>query len=519
MEIEPSSAKVTSREKQNQTPKLETLLEKLKLQGSIPNKERVFRAYNLIAERYQLPETFLDDEVNQTLLLGVCQKFTESTDPLFKQRLKGYIRYLVAPSMGRERFDATEIFGKGDIRGGLDKESQDKYIDSVTDTESTSSFKDIYRQALEEAQEAWLKKGYQLNLDTRIVSDDQLSFKSKTGGTGFVNVPDQEKLNSREVEPKITFVLLKGVSDKVEFVKHELYHLKDYFDFIRRGKGGAVLEGLDELHTEYSVGNYTEDKKEGSAYFVLKNFWNKASHMGNMDFGIIKDRKQAIEKISENFGLDGMLTFSLQDAQSSGSFSRFETFYSNPDRTVVELLIAKSKTELRKNLKSENLYKLLENIPKLLQELKYMMTPQEGDFNPKYLSIYDFITSNDKDTYSHSKKISPEKSRELVIAYTQAIALSELAHQKELKELPQEFEEIISLLKEIPYKRKKPNFNLETFIKDKLNKDRPFSKNEDELVENTYKSLYYSLTKDLEGIDYAFSIETQLSKSKYYALF
>jgi len=128
METEIREPKIKSREKQDHSPTLEALIEKHKLQGTIPNKERVFRAYNLIAERYQLPETFLDDEVNQTLLLGACQKYTESSDPIFRDRLKRYFRTLIAPSMGKERFDVKEIWGETDTRTGVKPEDLEDYL-------------------------------------------------------------------------------------------------------------------------------------------------------------------------------------------------------------------------------------------------------------------------------------------------------------------------------------------------------------------------------------------------------
>lgn len=171
------------------------------------------------------------------------------------------------------------------------------------------------------------------------------------------------------------------------------------------------------------------------------------------------------------------------------------------------MLIAKEKVNLRKNLAPGDLNKVLEGTSDLLRELEFLMNPAQEQTKQEYLSIYDFIISGDVPLYAHSKRFPPEKARELMKAYSQAVAFTEMYHQKEIEGMTDLYEQYVNLLGKLPHRRKNPNFNIDSYVETRIEQDGPYAKNEVELTENIYKSLIYGLIRDINGVDFAFSLQ------------
>lgn len=502
------------------------LIDKFELTGVIPNIEKVIKTSREIAERYKVPESFLDDEVNLSLLLGCGQKLTESTDPLYRKRIEGLSQRLVARSAEKGTLDIEELWGLEPERAGLNEEGRKEYIKSKADPQATAEFIENHSTSITKAKEIWKAKGYDLDVKVTIVSDDVYEFRKKTRAAGFITVPDKNELSSTGGPVKIEFVLLKGYSDNDSVVKHEIYHIEDYWGFIRRGYQSTVLEGLDELHTENAVGNYkgdhSKDPFSNSCYFSLKTFWDKVSYNGDIDFNIIKDRQGAIETIAKNFGLDGLVDFTLMHAHGDGKFAIFETFYRDPERPIMDMLISKEKNNLRRSGGSKNLSDQGIEMVNFLRDFKRYCEPVADFWSPYYSSVYDLIPTKEGRVFSASPveesgdslDLPNESAKKAVLAYAKALAFAELYHRGEISNQPQLYEQIINTLGEIPHERTRPGYSVESDIRKEYERGKGYASSEDELYKDIYSHLYYRLVSDLSGIDFVFSLQNPTTREQ-----
>ena len=456
---------------------------------SNPQKERILKAYKLLVERYKLPEDFLQDEVNQSLLLGACQKLIESTNPIYKKRIKSFIQVLVAPAMTSQRFDPSSLWGRALSKGDRSDEEVETFINSIKDALATEQFKEKHRDLIERSKEAWKKRGYNLDLEVTVVDDKDRNFAKVTGAKAYINPPELKDIQNRE-DIKFPFVVVKGRGAEEEgTIRHELYHVEDYFDFIRRGLEGTVLESLDELHTEYMSGNYNSFD-----YDNVKKFWNKLSYSGDLDFDLLSDRKKTIKEIVSRFGFEGLMSFCLMAPYNMKSRKKDEIFINEPERIIVEMLVAKEKLNLRKDIQEQ---KSINEIILRFKELVSLI--HADDISPENKTIYDFIKS--KSMYD------TDKSKELLICYTKLMAFAELYYTKEITGMENEYQNVISLLREIPHKRRIVDFNLESHINSKIESEKQFNQNLKEIEKNIYQNLFFELCNELTDIQYINFIE------------
>jgi len=467
-------------------------------------EQRVKRALEAVINWYKLPETFINDSVNLALLEGACEKILNSQDPLYKKRIKNFIKALASNESGKNRLpiDKDRIGVEG--RGVLSPEEQDRYLQSIKDENATEDFVLKYGEKIKKAIASWKQKGYDLEIETFVVNVDSSEFYSKTGGAAFVDVPSQTdlKLDSKN---KVTFALIKGKSDNEKFVNHELYHVEDYFDFIRRGKDGFILESLDELHTEYMVRNYSNDTEITGGYHSIKDFWNKLSFVGDLDFNLLTDRKKLLEKVVEEFGKEGLISFCLIGAQPNGQKKLFETFINKNERAILEMLISKEKNNIN-NLNNYSRNSLID-INSSLKELKDLLTPNEGDVLPEFKSIYDLIQSKNKNLFFRNELVSANKTKNLLSAYCKACAYLEKYYSNETTKDEELYKLILESINQIPFRKKNPYLSLNDEIIKKVNDSKKYNSFEnDQALERVSKKLFFDLCYELGSIDFAFSL-------------
>ncbi len=504
--------------------KAKELIAKFDVERNIPNTDEVIDAVEKKIEGYKLPEAFFNDEVNMALLIGCGQKLTESSDPIYKKRIENLIKRLVAPSVAEGTLDIGELWGDKPERGDLDEEKKKEYIDSKVDAEATEVFNTENADQILKAKTSWKLRGYDLAINTKIVSDDVMEFRRKTRAAGFINVPDKNELSPNSGKAEVNFVLLKGYSDKPNFVRHELYHVGDYWNFIRRGYQSSVFESLDELHTEYGAGNYKEGHSKepfgDSAYFTLKQFWDDLSFAGDLDFNLIADRKATIETITKNFGFDGLVDFTLMHAHGDGKFTIFETFYRDHERPIMDMLISKGKISLRKAMEAGDLQRSVSQLVSTLDDLQKYTTPSEDYWYPKYKSIYDLTPSEEGKVYAASAlesgntEIPNEEAKRVVNGYAEALAFAEMCHNGEISGQESLYKSVINALSKIPHHREKVDFSPEQYVKNQFERSREFGTSDEEVYHDVYSGLYINLVNDMTGIDFAFSLGNQKTRNQ-----
>ncbi|MEK7061432.1 MAG: hypothetical protein AAB954_02120 [Patescibacteria group bacterium] len=488
------------------------LVGKLGLTDGISNLDKVLETSKGIIEKYKIPESVYDDEVNLALILGCSQKLTEATDPMYLKRPESLIKRLVSPSIEKGIIDEEELWGQGPERAGLNEADIKEYVKSKIDIEATAQFIELHKESFNEARKRWKEKGFDLEIGVTIVGDDVYEFRQKTRSGGFINVPSKGELPKEGGPAKVEFVLLKGYSDKENFVRHELYHIEDYWGFIRRGYQESVLESLDELHTEYSAGNYNEDHSKDpfgdSSYFTLKQYWDKLSYVGDLDFNLIKDRSATIETIAKNFGLDGLVDFALKYAHGNGRSSIFETFYDYEDRPILDILVSKEKLNLRKLRVSGGSEDVMQEAMQSLDRLKKYTTPSKEGWYPKYKSVYELIPSKEGKVWSADNiELTNDDAKQMLIAYARALALTELCYQGEIRGEEVLYNKTIEALAQIPHHRTNPDFSIEGHVKKEYERNKEFANSDDELYQDIYNRLYIDLVSNMTGIDFVFSLQ------------
>lgn len=504
----------------------DALISKLKLSDALPNKNKVIETSKTLVEKYKVPESFLDDDINLALVLGCGQKITESTDPLYRKRIENFIQRLVSPVAEEGVLDKDELWGVEPERGGLDESKIREYIESKVDPEATTQFLEKHKDEIDKAKEVWKTKGYDLSVNVKIVSDEIYEFRKKTRSAGFIIVPSEDELPKGGGVANIEFVLLKNYSDKDNFASHEIYHVIDYWGMVRRGYQKGILEGLDELHTEHAVGNYRPDHSEDpfgdSNYFTLKEFWDTLSYNGDIDFNLLNDRTKLLNTIASEFGLDGLVDFTLMHAHGDGKATIFETFYKESQRPIMDMLIAREKIKIRRLGKSGNFGDALAGVPEALSNLKRFSVSTE-DWLPKNRSIYELLPTKQGKVYAASPvpesnggtQIPNELAKNTVSGYATAIAFTELCYTGEIKDNSALYEETLTALSEIPHQRSRPDFIAEKHINKEYERGKSYANNDNELYKDIYSTLYYNLVSEMPGIDFVFELQNPKLREQF----
>lgn len=501
------------------------LYDKFGLTGAVPNIEVVIEDTRKFCETHGLSDEFLDDEVNLGLLLGCSQKLREATDPRYRRRMEDFERRLIAPVVKNGVLDSKELWGSGSERAGLQKKEAKAYVVSKTDQIATQTFIEKYTPQIARCKGVWKEKGYDLDIQVHIVADDVMEFRRKLRAGGYVQVPEKEELPTGGGDAVIELVLLQNYSaEKDNMVRHELYHIEDYWGFIRRGYQGSILEGVDELHTEFAAGNYDEnhskDPFSDSTYFTLKEFWDKLSYVGDLDFNLIADRNRLVEDVARNYGLDGLVDFSLMYAHEDGKSSIFETFYNDHERPIMDLLIAKEKLNLRRAIKNGQIDSVMADTAQVVIELGEHCTPADNYWSPKYISVYDILPSKDGKVWSvkpakdGNNQLENDKAKKMVVGYTKALAYAELFYQGEIEGQEDVYRSVITSLDSVPHRRSKVNFTPDLAVSQGFEFSRPYKDNDDECYKDIIQGMYFGLTLDMKGVDFVFSLQNPQTRGQ-----
>lgn len=501
------------------------LYNKFGLIGTIPNIEVVIEDTRKFSETHGLSDEFLNDEINLELLLGCAQKLREATDPRYRRRIEDFERRLVAPVVKNGILDSKELWGSGSERAGLEKEEAKVYVASKKDHAATQAFIEKYTPQITRCKEAWKSKGYDLDVQVHIVADDVMEFRRNLRAGGYVQVPEKEELPTGNGNATIELVLLQNYSaEKDNMVRHEFYHVEDYWGFVRRGYQGSILESVDELHTEFAAGNYDEnhskDPFSDSAYFTLKEFWDKLSYVGDLDFNLLANRNRLVEDVARNYGLDGLVDFSLIYAHGDGKTSIFETFYNDHERPIMDLLIAREKLNLRRAIKNNEINSIMTDTAQVVIELGEHCTPADNYWSPKYISVYDILPSKDgkvwsvKPTKDGNTQLENDKAKKMVVGYTRAIAYAELYHQGEIDGQEDVYRSVITSLESVPHRRSKVNFTPDLKVSQEFEISRSYKENDDECYKDIIHGMYFDLTNDMTGIDFAFSLQNPQTRGQ-----
>ncbi len=488
---------------------------KYRLKDAIPNFGVVTEFARQIVEPYQIPETFWADDVNMGTLLGLSQKMVESTDPLYKRRMEGCVKRLIAPVAAGGTIDTEALWGKGPESGSLDDQASRDYIAAHLDDDATMQFLSRHADEISRCQEIWAAKGCQLDVQVYIVSDTVMEFKRNLRAGGYIRSPEEE--DYKKGQATVEMVLLKGYSDNRDgMVRHELYHVEDFGRYVRRGHGGKILENLDELHTEYAAGNYkadhSKDPFEGensSNYFNLKEFWDKLTFVADLDFNLLADRQGLLSTITHDFGFEGLAIFAMQSATGSGRSSMFESLFKEDDRVLMEMLIARSKIKLRRTPN-------IGNLAGQIDSLSQFATPKESeDAGNKYKSVYDLIPTAEGKTYS-ARIIDPDAwtrvdnaiAKEAVLTFADGLAAADLQERGEIRLDDRNYAEILEVLGHIPHHREQGDFNFKDYVDYQLELERKWhSGEEQDPIKHVAQSLYYDLVNDLDDVNLVFSLD------------
>lgn len=473
-------------------------------------------------KQYQVPDSFIEDDINLALILGCSQKLVESTDSDYRSRVENFQKRIIASVIPEGLIDEENLWGKDSDRAGMNNEDTDRYIADKNDPDATREFLEKYTGELNKCKAVWKAKGYDLIIEPYIVNDETGQFQNKTKSRGFVHVPDRKKIIDPEYKPTLKIVLEKGGSAESSYmIRHELYHVEDYFDLYRRGYQSGIFELIDELHTEYTVVNYTEgqvnDPEEmKGAYWSAKRFWDKLSFIEDLDFNLLGDRRQLLDTVITEYGVDGLIDFSLVYAHGGGKIRAFETFYNEPDRGVLAVILAGQKLKLRKAQVSGNIDSDITQIVQDIKTLAEYLTPNEGtSVTNNYIHIYDLVP-NSHDKFWAARIINPETYssqadnrilKELILSFTKGLAIAEVASQgvSPLKE--RDYRLLIDSLAGVPFHKREVNFTVEGFIK----KRKQYSRETDQesLNKYAYFKLFQDLSMDLTSVEITSHLQNQ----------
>jgi hypothetical protein len=480
------------------------LSQKYGLEGCLGDTGRILEVTCEIIDHYQIPETFLEDDVNFGLIIGSAQKLLETQDPFYQQRIKNFLDCLVQPVVAKGT-SITELKWNDPESNNNGEESSLIYASQYVDREMSQAVYKKLEPTINECKVVWEIHGFNLDVEVMVVDRSKTDFKINTGASGFIHISDENSQNANGSERKVTIVLPKDETDNEDLLIHELFHIRDKFDMVRRGYKGRIFENIDELHTEFAVGNYGGEKKRQdknlSSYLSLKNFWHKIIRCSNLRIEMLGDRNNLFNQIITEFGFEGLTDLAMLNAHSAGKSSEFETLYISSDRALLAMLIAREKISLRKN-KLPNIDNLGKNIEILGQ---WLMPESDKYIHPRYKTYFSLIPNTH--TTGENVRINSEKSeyiasfseiKDVVLSYPVALAYLELIATGELSSSnsDQILQEILGI---IPFKREKIDYDPEESSLYFATKD---GKVVEEYVIYNIEDMYLHLVSDIEGIDF-----------------
>jgi len=497
--------------------KADDLYTKFGLTEAIPNKDQVVeKAYSMLQE-YQVPEDFCDDEVNLGLVLGCAEKLVEHKTGSYKDRVNNLFLRLIEPVVGK-RINSDNLWGKEPDMGGLEDDKLEEYVIAHRDARASADFEVAHADKFERCKEVWRDKGYNLEIQVNIVSSSRWDFKKDTGYKGYINPPERDDVE-RTKSGTLEIVLTKDDAEELEFlIRHEIYHIEDYFEYKRRGYQSGILEGIDELHTEFAVGNFKAGKDDPevtkATYLNLKEFWRKLSLVSGLEFDLLLDRDKLIENICSEFGFTGLVDFSLMNAHNSGKAKVFETFYGEPNSPLLNMLIDREKIRLRKSSINGVVAGLNANDVREVTALGKSIKPEGNIFNT-YKNLEMMIpdgernvNSNSKDDeVNYSRRVENAEAAERIIAFSRGLAHFEIFANGETSdsELIQQMLEAvtqvpIALNRSIPEGKSKLEESL-------IYKLENYKKPKDEIIQDSVHSWLVGLSSDLGDISFVFSLD------------
>lgn len=495
------------------------LYQRLGLTEVVPDIGKVVQDTQVFVETHSLSAEFLDDDVNLCLLLGCSQKLREKTDPRYRKRILDFEKRLISPYLKSRSFDPEELWGPLSSKGEMSPEEINAYVEEKTDPEATNIFTEKYDQQIKACKSVWAERGYDLDLRMHVVADDRMTFLKNVGGAAYIVVPDAGNLDPKSGKAVVDFVVLKDYSaERENMIRHELYHVVDYWGYVRRGHQLEILESLDELHTEHAVGNYKRDhcidQNAPGEYFDLKQFWDKFSYTGDIDFDMLSDRRGLLDTLSANYGLNGLIDFCLLYAHASGRGTSFETFFREPERPTIDLLIAKESIRIRRAIKSGELEPLVAGY------LSQTFDLSKNCIGSWSKSVYDLIPTEKGNVYSAksndrgSSLLENEKAKNIVIGYAGALAFADLYFLGQAPGQQALYEQVVQALGAVPHSRRNPEYSVDSWIENELQRARKYTVVDDTIHQRVVASLYIDLTQDMPGIDFAFSIQDPRTKDQ-----
>ncbi len=498
--------------------RIDSLSNKYRIDGCLGDLQKVAEIFCNFVDKYQLPESFLDDDINSGLLIGCSQKLSEIQDPLYRQRVENFIECLVQPvtPAGTTKIENKGGFERREI-DNMDKLLE--YVKNNSNPELSNAMQQKLQPSIERCQVLWGASGYDLQLNVFVVDQNDYQFKRQTGSSGFIATPEDEEIATADGPIVINLVVPRSAVDKEDVWIHELYHVEDRFGMVRRGYQQTVFESVDELHTEYAVGNYggDKDREDGNlaSYLELKNFWHKITRLSTLDNTLLQDRQRLLTKIIEEFGFEGLADFAMLDAHYGGSATWSQTMYKDCNRPIMAMLISREKIKQRKTKEGIDYVKITKDLETIGKWLK----PSEDGY-PRHRNIFDLLPNpspkNSGDTvYANFGKWKGtaefNEIKEIVSSYPKALACLELeATGKTNAEINnQKLDHLTSL---VSFKREKVDYNPQ----EEANKWTK-GENQDEdgqiRLENI-KSMYANLVRDFNGIDFVFSLTNTELRTK-----
>lgn len=434
-------------------------------------------------EKHGVGVEFIEDRTNLAILLGVSELVTaEEVDPGRKKRLENLSFRLVHPFIEGEKLPAAEIWGTEKESGGLDLDDEEVWekIAEHTDPKATAKFRRQNDSQINSAIAHWQNDlGTELTVDVHILDMTVVEFAQEFRAGGLISVPDDKT----ESSARVRIVLPASALDvNSSFVSHELYHLEDYGNYIRRGPFQKVLAWVDELHTEYEVRNYRQHN-EGSGivmgqYVTAKNYWDRITANLDVDFDTLHNRKLLLDVYARKFGFSGLAEQSLFSESSSNTVEGYKTFILPWTTMFFSAGFADRRTELAKDPDS-----LKQRIPAMLanlDRLAMLMTPETNAkhlFHRKQLSqmvpsIRDkhIITARRaaEEKIYNGWRISTDEAKRLIGSYFEAVVLLEQCDLENIT-LDGEYQAIAKALLSVPTKRIKGDFDLQSEFDKRMN--------------------------------------------------
>ncbi|MDO8452444.1 MAG: hypothetical protein Q7S79_01695 [bacterium] len=487
--------------------KAKALYKKHNLDEVHPRQEKVIGVAKALAEKYTVPEDFFDDELNLALTLGCGEKLESDLHPLHRQRIDSFFQRLVYPVVPEGVIDGPGLWGEGNAKGRPPIEGIMEYVEAHTDREEAERFLEENDEYIQRAKNVWRNKGRNLTVKAHVVSGGYRNFIEATQCMGFIRTPSKEEIDDQERDLTVTIVIPQGQESlDAKIVRHELYHIEDYGNYVRRGLQNAIFDGLDELHTEYKVGNFTATKDDSGKYWSHKQLWSHLVEVVGLDFNLLEDREKTAETIIRQFGTAGLVDFAMLASSDTGREVFFQTFNQEWQRAFQEMLLDREKLELRKAAKNGTINEAMINIGTDLERFKTYRTLGEGSFGYEY-SIEEFLRYNQEYfsvrvvvTEPYDKRLPAKEAHRLAKQYFRVFAYSDLAWGREVDR----DEQVLGLTKESPYKRTGDTLKADLTWKYENHGDKFNS--EGEFASDYFKSLYCTVQYRIPNVEVVFSM-------------